>query len=70
MSALSDPILILLIGSISGLIALCCRLGYSSKCTKIKCGCIEILRDTQHEQAISITPTVSNPNASFRNSAP
>ena len=38
-------------------VMLCLKLSYSSKCKVIKCGCIEIIRDTDHEQAINIGGT-------------
>ena len=60
MSDLSDPILILLIGSISGLLALCCKLGYASKCKRVKMCCLEIDRDTEHEAIVSISPISQN----------
>ena len=63
MSSLSDPVLILLIGSASGLIALLCRLSYSSKCTRIKCCCLTVERDVANEAVININNT-SNRNLS------
>jgi len=61
--SLSDPVIILIIGSATALVGLCCKLSYSSKCTKVKCCCIEIDRDTEHEQVINITNS-SNRNLS------
>ena len=52
---LTDGVLIMIIGSISALLGLFCKLIYSSKCTNIKCGCIEIKRDTSHEIAVNIS---------------
>ena len=59
--SLSDPVIILIIGSGTALLGLLCKLTYSSKCKRIKCGCITIERDTDHEVAININ------NASPRN---
>ena len=59
--SISDPVIILIIGSATALLGLCCKLSYSSKCKTIKCGCIEINRDTDHEQSINIG-TNSNRN--------
>lgn len=59
--SLSDPVIILIIGSATGLIGLACKLTYSSKCKTIQCGCIKITRDTEHEQSVNIG------NASPRN---
>ena len=53
--SLSDPVIILIIGSATALVGLCCKLSYSSKCKTIKCGCIEINRDTEHEQEVNIS---------------
>ena len=59
--SISDPVIILIIGSATALLGLCCKLSYSSKCKTIKCGCIEITRDTENEQVLNIN------NASSRN---
>ena len=48
-------IIALIIGSATALCGLICKLAYSSKCTKVKCGCIEIERDTIHEQPINLS---------------
>ena len=61
--SISDPVIILIIGSATALLGLCCKLSYSSKCKTIKCGCIEITRDTDHEQVINIS-SASNRNLS------
>lgn len=53
--SISDPVIILIIGSATALVGLCCKLSYSSKCKTIKCGCIEINRDTEHEQEVNIS---------------
>ena len=53
--SISDPVIILIIGSTTALLGLLCKLSYSSKCTKVKCCCIEIERDTEHEQVINIS---------------
>ncbi len=59
---LSDGIISLIIGSASALVALLCKLSYSSKCTKVLCcGCIEITRDTAHEQPLNLNSTPSIP---------
>ncbi len=63
MSGLSDAVIILIIGSTTALMGLCCKLSFLSKCRKIKFGCLEIDRDTAHEQNISIgnsTPQNNN----------
>ena len=52
--SLSDPVIILIIGSATGLIGLLCKLTYSSKCKTIQCGCIKITRDTDHEVGVNI----------------
>ena len=59
--SISDPVIILIIGSATALLGLLCKLSYSSKCTKIKCCCLEIERDTENEQVLNIN------NASSRN---
>ena len=61
--SISDPVIILIIGSTTALLGLLCKLSYSSKCTKVKCCCIEIERDTEHEQVINIS-SASNRNLS------
>ena len=62
MTTLSDPVSILLIGSVTGLLGLLCKLTYSSKCKIVTCGtCLRIERDVSNEQAVSIG------NASPRN---
>ena len=55
--SISDPVIILIIGSATALLGLCCKLSYSSKCKTIKCGCIKITRDTEHEQSVNIGNT-------------
>ena len=59
---LSDSIIILIIGSATALFGLLFKLSYSSKCSRVKCGCIEITRDTIHEQPININSTPSIPS--------
>ncbi len=54
---LSDPILMLLIGSVSGFLLVSCKFLYASKCNKIKCCCIEVTRDTDHEQQLLMPPS-------------
>ena len=53
--SISDPVLIIIIGSVSALIGLGLKICYSSKCTHVKFGCVEIDRDTNHEVAINIS---------------
>jgi len=58
---LSDAIISMIIVSSTGLIALCCKLLYSSKCRVIKCCGGEIHRDTEHEVNINMqTPNQNN----------
>jgi hypothetical protein len=52
--SVSDAVIILIIGSGTALMGLCCKLSYSSKCKVINLGCLHIERDTEHEQAITI----------------
>ena len=54
---MDGTIIVLLITGSMTVIMLCLKLSYSSKCKTIKCGCIEITRDTDHEQAINIGST-------------
>ena len=63
MSSLSDPVLILIIGSVSGLLGMLFKLSYSSKCTRIKCCCLTVERDVANEAVININNT-SNRNLS------
>ena len=51
---LSNTITMSIIVSATGILALICKLLYSSKCKNIKLGCLTITRDTEHEQAINI----------------
>ena len=63
--SISDAVIILNIGSGTALMGLCCKLSYSSKCKTIKLGCLQIERDTEHEQSINIgnaTPQNNNNN--------
>ena len=64
MSGLDNGIITLIITSAVALVGLCLKLSYSSKCKVIKCGCVEIIRDTEHEQAINIGGTPQNNNNS------
>ena len=50
----SETILSLIIVSTTGILALICKLIYSSKCKVIRCCGNEIQRDTEHEQTINI----------------
>ena len=54
---MDSTIIALIIGSSTALIGLCLKLSYSSKCKRIKCGCITIERDTDHEQNINLGST-------------
>ena len=56
-------IIALIIGSATALCGLICKLAYSSKCTKVKCCCIEIERDTIHEQPINMSNSALNINS-------
>ena len=62
MSGLDNGIITLIITSTVALVGLCLKLSYSSKCKVIKCGCIEITRDTEHEQVINIGSTPQQNN--------
>ncbi len=66
---LTDSILMLIIGSATGLLGLLMKLSYSSKCKYCKCCCIEVERDTDHETAINLsTPLMgNNPNQNNMN---
>ena len=55
--SISDPVMIIIIGSASALIALTLKLCYSSKCTRVRLGSITIDRDTIHEVAINMGVT-------------
>ena len=59
---MDGSIIVLLITGSMTLIMLCLKLSYSSKCKVIKCGCIEIIRDTEHEQVINIGSTSQQNN--------
>ena len=59
---MDGSIIVLLITGSMTLIMLCLKLSYSSKCKTIKCGCIEITRDTEHEQVINIGSTSQQNN--------
>ena len=59
---MDGSIIVLLITGSMTLIMLCLKLSYSSKCKVIKCGCIEIIRDTEHEQVINIGSTPQQNN--------
>ena len=50
----TETILSLIIVSTTGILALICKLIYSSKCRVIRCCGGEIIRDTEHEQTINI----------------
>jgi hypothetical protein len=54
---MDSGIITLIITASMTVVMLCLKLSYSSKCKVIKCGCIEIIRDTDHEQAINIGGT-------------
>jgi hypothetical protein len=60
--SLSDPVLIIIIGSATALIGLGLKICYSSKCTHIKLGCIDIDRDTAHEVAINMSASPQSQN--------
>ena len=51
---LSETVLILIIGTIGGLMALAFRLCYMSKCRVIKFKNMEIQRDTSHEINLNV----------------
>jgi len=51
---ISDAILSLIIGSITGVLILLIKVVHNSKCQSVKCGCITCLRDTVHEAEIPI----------------
>lgn len=57
---MDNSVLIILIASASGLCALFAKLCYSSRCSHIKACGVDIVRDTIHEQVISIGPTQSD----------
>jgi hypothetical protein len=55
---MDDTILTLLITATAGTVAIIAKLIYSSKCKVVKCcNCIEINRDTEHEQNITVQAT-------------
>jgi hypothetical protein len=54
---MDNTIIVMLISASVGVIAMCMKLTYSSKCKRIKCGCITIERDTDHEQNINLGST-------------
>lgn len=56
----SETILSLIIVSTTGILALICKLIYSSKCKLIKCCGNEIQRDTDHEVNINMNQTPNN----------
>lgn len=61
---ISDTVFLGIIAGISGILIYLMKILYSSKCKMCKVGCIEIRRDTDHEQTINLgTPrtTAQNP---------
>ena len=62
--SISDPVLLIIIGSATALIGLAMRLCYTSKCTHIRLGCLDIDRDTVHEVAINMSATPQSPTQS------
>ena len=58
---LSDAIIMSIIVSLSGLLALCCKLLYSSKCKTVKLCCINITRDVERENNLT-NITMQTPN--------
>lgn len=48
----TDVVWSLLITSISGIIIGILSVLYKSKCTRIECGCIKIIRDTEGEEKL------------------
>jgi hypothetical protein len=64
MGELSEVFYSLLLTSCIGLILALARMAYKSKCKNIKCcGCIDIERDTQAEEAIDEQTRPSSPRA-------
>ena len=55
-------IIALIVGSATALCGLFFKLAYSSKCTKFKCFCIEVERDTIHEAPINLSSNDLNIN--------
>jgi hypothetical protein len=51
---MDSTIMVLMIGSITGILGLCLKLSYSSHCTRIKCFCVEITRDVNTETRINL----------------
>ena len=49
---MSDVIMSLLITSVSGIIIGILSVMYKSKCTRIECGCIKIIRDVSGEEKL------------------
>ncbi len=57
---LSDALISMIIVSTTGLLGLCCKLLYSSKCKTIKCCGAEVERDVTHEVAINMNGSTRN----------
>jgi len=53
-------IIALIITTAATLVGLIAKLAYSSKCTHVKCCCLEIQRDPRDETAINIDSTTGN----------
>lgn len=60
---ISDTVFLGIVGGVTGILIYLMKILYSSKCRMCKIGCIEIRRDTDHEQTINLgTPrTAQNP---------
>jgi hypothetical protein len=51
---ISDTILKLIVGSVSGILILLIKVIHNSKCVKVSCCGSDCIRDTQHETTINI----------------
>ena len=54
-------------GIVVGLVGLCLKLAYKSKCSKVKCCCLEIERATEDEERIDKIIANRSPDESNKN---
>ena len=68
MAELSEVFLTFIVSSCIGLVLALAKMAYKSKCKNIKCcGCIDIERDTQAEEAIDERTQPPSPRAENNN---
>lgn len=64
MAPLSETFLIMLTTTASATVLVCLRWAYKSKCSNVKCCCMEIQRDVSGEERLDVQqpPSPSNSN--------